>query len=176
MRTKLIGIYAIINKTNNKRYIGCSTDIAYRYASHINALKHNLHYNSKLQIDYNNDPNSFELEIIEECTEKDLRLYETFYISKLKTLEEEFGYNIMFGGRYIKRKKRKPLTQEVKNKISEALKGRRLSDQCYQAMRGCKKIRTKEHQNKIVESAARTRAIKIQNDFSNIIREVVSQS
>ncbi|WP_194190322.1 GIY-YIG nuclease family protein [Clostridium chrysemydis] len=43
------GIYSITNKVNGKRYIGLSTNIKKRVASHKDQLKYNRHENTKLQ-------------------------------------------------------------------------------------------------------------------------------
>jgi group I intron endonuclease len=47
------GIYRIINKTNNKIYIGSSVNILSRFSKHKSLLKHNKHDNDYLQNSYN---------------------------------------------------------------------------------------------------------------------------
>jgi len=171
MRIKTIGIYSIHNKINDKRYIGCSVDILYRYAAHMNSLKHNLHYNNNLQADYNEYMKEcFELEILEVCTKKELREKETQYIAKYNTLNSEFGYNLKFGGRRTVEIISKPLSMSQKKKISLAMKGKQLTPQCYEAIKGCKKPpMTEEHKRKIIESKILNKTKQLQQDFVDVI-------
>lgn len=46
-------IYLIINKQNNKIYIGSSVNFTKRKCSHLSSLRRNVHYNYKLQKDFN---------------------------------------------------------------------------------------------------------------------------
>ena len=48
------GIYAIINKTKNKVYIGKTLNIEYRIQQHKSALERNVHFNKEMQKDFNN--------------------------------------------------------------------------------------------------------------------------
>ena len=48
-----IGIYMIRNLSNNKVYIGQSTNINRRWNDHKMKLKNNIHYNEHLQKSYN---------------------------------------------------------------------------------------------------------------------------
>ena len=48
------GIYEIINKFSNKRYIGESVNILSHLGKHLSALKENTHDCAQLQIDWNN--------------------------------------------------------------------------------------------------------------------------
>lgn len=50
---KVRGVYVIINKKNNKRYVGESIDIIKRWETHKNILKKNKHHNYELQKDFN---------------------------------------------------------------------------------------------------------------------------
>ena len=47
------GLYEIINKENNRVYVGESLNITNRWKDHIKMLKNNTHYNYKLQEDFN---------------------------------------------------------------------------------------------------------------------------
>ena len=47
------GIYEIINKENNRVYVGESLNITNRWKDHIKMLESNTHYNYKLQEDFN---------------------------------------------------------------------------------------------------------------------------
>ena len=59
-------IYKIVNKTNNKIYVGSTAFVEKRFARHKSDLKCNRHYNKHMQSSWNlNGPESFEFEIIE---------------------------------------------------------------------------------------------------------------
>ena len=47
---KVCGIYEIVNKVNEKRYIGQSVDVYKRWRGHKNKLNSNSHRNSYLQL------------------------------------------------------------------------------------------------------------------------------
>ena len=71
MKIKVIsGIYKIVNVTNNKCYIGYSSDIFKRFGQHKYKLKNSIHENCHLQRAYNSyGEESFSFEIIEDETE-----------------------------------------------------------------------------------------------------------
>ena len=46
------GIYSIINTKSSKRYIGKSSNIKKRLASHLSSLQRNQHYSGRLQKDF----------------------------------------------------------------------------------------------------------------------------
>lgn len=46
-------VYAIVNNTNGKMYVGSSVDFNKRYLRHLNALNSNKHHNINIQKDYN---------------------------------------------------------------------------------------------------------------------------
>jgi len=50
---KIIGIYCIVNRTNNKRYVGSSIDVKNRFRQHRHCLKNNKHCNKHLQASWN---------------------------------------------------------------------------------------------------------------------------
>ena len=52
-RIKLAGIYCITCTSNNKKYIGSSTNLTARWNSHITSLMFNKHSNKGLQEDFN---------------------------------------------------------------------------------------------------------------------------
>lgn len=61
-------VYEIVNKLNNKRYIGSTNDIATRKRSNFGKLNSNKHGNSHLQNAFNKyGYEAFELHIITEC-------------------------------------------------------------------------------------------------------------
>ena len=94
------GIYAIINKRNNKKYIGESMDISRRWEEHKKDLNLNCHNNYKLQNDWNKfGEDNFEFRVLItlspniDVMEKYILLYtESKIIKQYNTIKE--GYNI----------------------------------------------------------------------------------
>lgn len=96
----MIGIYAIVNKINSKRYIGKSKDISRRFYEHKYSMQklsktgtssHLRHAVSKYGFD------SFDfviLETIETLDESLLSELEISYMDLFKTNDPDFGYNI----------------------------------------------------------------------------------
>jgi len=100
MKKKISGIYAIINKTNGKRYIGSSKQIKYRWRSnHIPQLKKGEHYNTHLQHAWNKyGEKNFDFQILEECNESNLVEKEEHWIEHYKSWNRKHGYNLV---RYV---------------------------------------------------------------------------
>lgn len=76
------GVYMITNKTNGKRYIGASNNIARRISTHMNreARKRTTEfYEDADDLGYE----QFTYEILEECAESELLGRETYYFEKL---------------------------------------------------------------------------------------------
>lgn len=96
MRKDISGIYAIVNKTNNKRYIGSSKAIYDRWnQNHLPQLRNNIHFNRHLQNAWNKyGEQSLMLEIVEECQESLLLQQEGYWIEHYKSWERENGYNL----------------------------------------------------------------------------------
>lgn len=86
-------VYLIINKINGKCYIGESKDYIKRWSDHKAAsVKYPIHYAfDKYGID------NFSFEIIEECSENELKEAEVWWIAYFKSLGVEL-YNITNGG------------------------------------------------------------------------------
>ena len=94
--TKISGIYKIINKVNGKYYVGCSSDIYRRIASHIYKLKRNINSCRYLQNAYNKyGVNNFSWTIIELCPDTNLLEVEQKYLNISKS-EKNKSYNISF--------------------------------------------------------------------------------
>lgn len=97
----ICGIYLITNKINNKKYVGQSTDIEYRWHQHcLNVNRSNKKSLIKSAMKHYGVEN-FTFEILEICLPEDLDEKEKFYISKYNTYylaEESNGYNMTFGG------------------------------------------------------------------------------
>lgn len=97
----MVGIYKIVNKKNNKVYIGQSVNIKQRWALHKSELRNKYHENIYLQNAWNKyGEDSFDFSVIEECdNNKDiLNNRETFWINYYKAFNRENGYNILIQG------------------------------------------------------------------------------
>jgi group I intron endonuclease len=111
-----IGIYKILNKSNNKVYIGSSIVLNKRKYKHFWMLRKDIHPNIYLQKSYNkNGVEMFEFEIIELCEENDLIFRENHYINYYRSNEMEFGYNLALVGN----SRRNIVSAEVKMKLSK---------------------------------------------------------
>lgn len=109
----LVGIYAIVNKTNGRVYIGSSSNLTSRLTSHERALISNKHPNAEMQKDFN-DNCHFEFDVLyvhrasRKCgrtvisREERLDLYamEWEYIQKYDSIEK--GYNHQTIGRAVR--------------------------------------------------------------------------
>lgn len=93
---KVQGIYMILNKVNNKCYVGSSKFIKGRKEQHIRELRKNKHGNSHLQNAWNKyGEDSFIFIKLEDVEETDnLCEREVYWITQKKTLNPEFGYNL----------------------------------------------------------------------------------
>jgi group I intron endonuclease len=115
------GIYAIQCKVNNKIYIGQSVNIGNRFKNHLYLLRHNRHGNKYLQNAWNkHGEENFKFHLIKEFKHDNLDFIEKFLICKLRTANREYGYNIESGGN-----KNKIISQETRDKISKANKGKK---------------------------------------------------
>lgn len=133
---KIIGIYKIINKVNNKYYVGRSIDINHRKSEHFNDLIKNKHINKHLQKSFNKHGiKNFDFEIIEQnIGEKQLFNIEQKYLDIAKG-EIDKCYNIVFvaGQTNVTAETRKKLSlnatgrkhsEETKQKLSKINKGK----------------------------------------------------
>jgi len=132
----MIGIYKIINTANGKYYIGSSINIDYRIKSHFKCLRGQYHKNTHLQNAFNKyGEKSFVSEIIEICNKEDLLKLETSHILSAESYKRKIGYNILINAEHSRLGIKH--TQEAKDKISEAFKGKKLS---------------KEHRDKVCQN------------------------
>ena len=125
----MVGIYKIISP-NGKTYVGKSTNIEERFKSYQyeGRRKNQLKLNNSIK-KYGLENNVFEL--LEECSEFDLNEREIYWIDKLDTVKN--GLNLMYGGQGGKQ------SQEVKNKKSKTMTGRKASEETKQKMSQAKK-------------------------------------
>lgn len=115
-------IYKIINKLNNKYYVGSSMKLKDRWSLHKRKLLTGTHYNIHLQNAWNKDgKDNFIFVVVENCeqslTNNDLLGIEQKYLDIAKT-EQDKCYNFTFvagGGN---------LGKDVNKKISNSLTGK----------------------------------------------------
>lgn len=146
-------VYKIVNTTNNKEYVGSTIHgLEWRKRKHLRELKKQVHHNRHLQNAYNllGGPEKFNFVILEVLpTSENLLAREDYWTKLLKP-----AYNIM---REIKSHIGVKRSPETCRRISEALRGRKLSPEHIESMRktltGRKQpkelaIKRTEHQHK----------------------------
>jgi group I intron endonuclease len=133
--SKIGGIYKIINKTNNKYYIGSSIDIlgcsksCGRLKNHVSDLKNNRHANPHLQNAFNSyGIDDFYFVIIEKFDGNDIGKLLLLEQKYLNLAEKDKSYNINFNAicppinkgikHYLYNKH---LSNETKNKIRNSI-------------------------------------------------------
>ena len=154
---KTKGIYGIINKINNKIYIGqTSVNFGDRRDIHYSKLRHDVNDNLELQNDWNvYGEQNFEFVILKELKEKkDLDKWEKYYIKIYK--KKNLSYNIADGG------KGAPgviLSEEAKRKIAAKNRingiGRKASDETKRKMSLSHLGKKQTEQHKINSANAR---------------------
>jgi len=155
MNIKVSGIYRIINKINNKSYVGSSTDIQDRWWKHRKMLKNNNHSNPHLQASYNKYSSVvFDFEILQSmpgATTKELQEKELSWMLFLNVHNNKNGYNINGVEGYKIGFKH---TEETKKKISESVKNRTYTEEQLENLRNnlSKIINNPETKRKISES------------------------
>lgn len=162
---KISCIYLILNKLDDKLYIGSAVDFERRKAKHIRLLNSNCHPNSHLQSAWNKyGANNFGFSAFELIDDKaNLIDREQFWIDYTKCYERDKGYNIC---RQAETRYGVKHTDATKEKMSIARKGRRKSkewqDKITAALQG--KTRSEEIKKKMSEArigktlSAKTRA------------------
>ncbi len=100
----MAGIYKIVNKINNKIYVGSTLkSFKIRFNAHVHLLRRNLHENSILQNAWNKyGENNFIFEIIESIDNiepNQLLVLEQKYINRYNSLNRNYGYNICLVGK-----------------------------------------------------------------------------
>lgn len=89
-------VYRIINKINNKVYIGSTIDSERRKLEHLSQLNRGVHINTYLQRSYDkHGKDAFIFDVIEEGLENgELLKKEQHYIDLFNSSNSNFGYNI----------------------------------------------------------------------------------
>ena len=139
---KISGIYLIYCPRANRGYIGSSKNIRTRVRSHFRDLKENEHVNYFLQNTFNKHGKQDFIEyVIEECRTEELLERERFYVDSIgmKNL-----YNLMAIDR-------KEMSQEIRDKLSKAGKGKKISEEQKQKLREARKsyVMSEETKRKI---------------------------
>ena len=117
--TAVSGIYIILNKVNNKWYVGQSINIKNKWYKHKWQLKRNIHKNPHLQSAWNKyNENNFEFYVIELVEISDLFVAEQKYLDWAKQHQYEcYNKNFISGNPPV-------ITEEIRKKISIANRGR----------------------------------------------------
>lgn len=130
-RTNLSGVYAIINNSHQKVYIGSARHISKRLNLHRHELIRNCHSNRHLQRSFNKCPESLCVEIIEEFPSFDkdrLLSREQFWMDFYRSWERHTGYNISPTAESCAGIKHPP---EYGQNISARQKGKKMSPERY---------------------------------------------
>jgi group I intron endonuclease len=115
------GIYKILNKVNNKVYIGSATHIEKRWRDHKWYLNHDIHHNSHLQSSWNKyGTETFEFLILLECSVDELLEKEKEYTLKYNSLDNNYGYNVNEPRKIFLNRK---CSHEAKNLASQRMLG-----------------------------------------------------
>ena len=92
------GLYKIVNKNNNKFYIGSSTNLNQRWKSHKNALRRGAHINEYLQRSFNkHGQEAFEFVVLKQCTKANLLKEEQLMLDKHFGKKECYNLNNVAG-------------------------------------------------------------------------------
>lgn len=114
------GIYCYENLLNGKKYIGQAVNLSVRIKRHERYLKrkeYNSNENIKLwRAVQKYGRNNFIFYIIELCKIERLNILEENYIRNERTTNDEYGYNILYGGNL--RNRGLKFSQEHRHKLS----------------------------------------------------------
>ena len=132
-------VYKIVNKINNKKYIGSTNDRKKRWARHRSMLRDDCHTNQHLQNSYNKyGKDNFQFFIVEEVKdEKDLLDRENFYLKYWNYHAADMLYNVALDASAPMQGRTgednpnygRELLEVTKQKISESEKGKELSEE-----------------------------------------------
>lgn len=127
-REKIQGIYAIRNTSNGKVYVGRSSDVSARWASHLRLLNAGKHINPHLQGAWSKyGQGVFRFELLEAVSDPlNLPRREGFYCDALQAHDPRSGYNLEIvrtDGSVSSPMKGRKASEETRRKQSEARKG-----------------------------------------------------
>ena len=127
------GIYTIVNKIDNKKYIGSSKNIEERRKIHLIALINNTHWNIHLQRAFNKyGRESFKFKILKLVIQNRLLKTEQYYLNNLNSL-----YNI---SSTANRREGYTFSSEARKNMSKAQIGRKHSLKTRNKMSKSRKI------------------------------------
>jgi group I intron endonuclease len=140
------GVYMITNIVDGKIYVGSSKDVELRFRQHQKSLKGGYHINKHLQNAWSKyGEQAFKFEVIEYCSPDVMIELEQDLIESLECLDRKKGYNLMPAA------PGNPYTEEIRKKISEANRRRRLSPESRkrisESLKGNKNILTEKNRN-----------------------------
>ncbi len=147
------GIYKIVNKINNKTYIGSAINLRHRWTDHRKHLRSGTHHSSHLQSAWNKyGEENFVFKIIRVIHHKEMLIpNEQIHMDLCESYKRENGYNMCpKAGSSLgtKHPNRKPVSDIQKRKISIALTGRKLSEEHINNMR--KSMTGKKHKHESI--------------------------
>ena len=129
------GVYKIVNKVNDKVYIGSAKDLRERERGHWEGLRKGKHHSVLLQRAYEKyGPESFIFEVlsvVKKPTREKLEMQEQYWMDRLKAYSKRFGYNIcrkaysrlgMKHSEATKKKLRGPHSPELCRAIAKGVK------------------------------------------------------
>lgn len=147
-----IGIYGIVNTINDKVYVGKTiANFGTRRDCHFALLRHNKHYNTELQNDFNIlGEKYFDFIVLEDCDQTAIKERETAYIQQYK--KANIAYNVTDGdglkGCHLSEKAKaligaqnrehmlgKTFSEETKEKHRKLMQGKHLSEEAKEKLR-----------------------------------------
>ncbi len=156
---EISGVYQIVNKVSEKRYVGYASNIRQRIKGHCSDLSLNQHPNNYLQKAWKKyGENAFTFSVLEECSKERLCIREDYWVKVLKVCDRYFGYNI----KDTDPNGKPGHSQETCNKLSISNKGKKPSNLCLQRRKEV--ITSKEGKQRIWDSRKHI-------DFTKLHRE-----
>ena len=129
-KNKQCGIYCYHNIINGKNYVGQSVDLKRRKSFFSDKRKYSgmAFFNAVKKYGKEN----FQYSILTHCKPEELNYYEIFYIKRLKSNNQKYGYNLTSGGN-----SRYELSEETKEQIRNSWTDERKKEQSIK-QQGCK--------------------------------------
>ena len=96
MKLNFPGVYLLRNLKNGKQYVGSSINVRRRKSEHLLRLRKGEEGNEYLQRAWNkHGPEMFSFFLLERCEIEERLEREQYWIDKLKTTDEQYGYNLI---------------------------------------------------------------------------------